>query len=163
MIKEKDIRNFIPFLIVMISTFFLSGANIFESFPPTRVSIKEEKLEVLLIAADVFQGLVWLFSCVIFFKAWLKLRLKPVWYCDLMWQLAGIFFCFFILSVLRIWGLFQMFLWIQGMVRAFVAIFGLYFLNTLYAARNLIYNPPTPEEITAKAKRFEELVKFIKE
>lgn len=34
MIKEKDIRNFIPFLIVMISTFFLSGANIFESFPP---------------------------------------------------------------------------------------------------------------------------------
>lgn len=56
-----------------------------------------------------------------------------------------------------------MFLWIQGMVRAFVAIFGLYFLNTLYAARNLIYNPPTPEEITAKAKRFEELVKFIKE
>lgn len=163
MMKEKDIRTFLPFLIVFVSTFFLSGSDMFEAFPPVHASITDEKLELLLIAGDVFQALVWLGACLIFFKAWRKLRLRPIWYSDLMWQMAGIFFCFFILSIIRIWGMFQMYLWIQGMVRVFVAIFGLYFLNTLYAARQLIYNPPTPEETAKKARLFEQIIKLMQE
>lgn len=136
----------------------------FEVFPPVHDSIKDdEKLEMLLVTGDIFQGMVWLLSSLIFFRGWMKLRLRQVWYSDLIWQMAGIFFCFFILSVIRLWGIFQMFLWIQGMVRVFVAIFGLYFLNTLYAARDLIYNPPTSEDTVNKAKKFDELIKLIKD
>lgn len=161
--KEKDIRTFIPFFVVFVSTFFLSGADMFETFPPVHSSIENERLEMLLIAGDIFQACVWMGACLIFFKAWLRLRFRQIWYSDLMWQLSGIFFCFFILSLIRIWGMFQMYLWIQGMVRVFVAIFGLYFLNTLYAARRLIYNPETPEETQKKARLFEQIIKLMKD
>lgn len=160
--KEKDIRTFIPFFIVFVSTFFLSGADMFEVFPSQQTK-GNEKLQLLLVGSDAFQALVWFPSSLIFFSAWRKLRKKNLWYTDILWQLSGVFFCWFVLSVIRIWGIYQLYLWVQGLVRFFVAIFGLYFFNTLYAARNLLYYPPTPEELEIKAKKFDELIKYFKD
>lgn len=162
MMKEKDIRTFLPFLIVVVSTFFLSGADLFEVFPSTVTEMKRnDNLMTLLIGADTFQAFMWLPSSLIFFKAWRKLKNLDLWYTDILWQLSGVFFCWFVLAVVRLWGVFELYLWIQGIVRFFVAIFGLYFLNTLYAARKLLYNPPTTEETKNKAEKFDKLIKML--
>ncbi len=162
MMKERDIRTFMPFFIVFVSTFFLSGADLFERFIPLSTqSHGNDKLQILIIGGDVFQALIWFPCSLIFFMAWRKVRKKNLWFTDLLWQLAGVFLCFLMLSLIRIWGWFQMYLWVQGMVRVFVAIFGLYFFNTLYAARKLLFDPPTPEETIQKAKKFDELINLI--
>ena len=164
MMKEKDIRTFVPFFVVFVSTFFLSGADLFEAFLPlSEQTHGNEKLKMLVLGGDLFQACMWLPSSVIFFIAWRKIKKRNVWYSDLLWQLSGVFLCFFILSVIRIWGWFQMFLWVQGMVRMFVAIFGLYFLNTLLSARYLLFNPPTSEMNERKAQKFDEIIKLMKD
>jgi hypothetical protein len=164
MMKEKDIRSFLPFFVVFISTFFLSEANLFQVFPPAIKEIAGNvKLKILSIGADVFQAMVWLPCCLIFFKAWRILRGRNLWYTDILWQISGVFFCWFILALVRIWGVYHLYLWIQGLVSFFVAIFGLYFFNTLYAARKLIYYPQTSEEAQLKAEKFDKMIKYLKE
>lgn len=164
MMKEKDIRTFIPFLVVFVSTFFLSGADMFEPFPSLVSVVKgNDKLMMLLVGSFLFVGIVSLALSIVFFNAWRKLRHRNVWYQDLLWQISGMFFCIFILKVVLVWGVYQRYLWIQGMTFMFVGIFGLYFFNTVFAARKLLYNPPTNEETQTKVKKFDELIKLLKQ
>jgi hypothetical protein len=100
-------------------------------------------------------------SSLIFFTAWLKNRHKNKWYSDLHWQFSGIFFCWSVSSALSFVSNFASYLWIQGLVRVFVFVFGFYFLNTLYAARKLLYYPEEKDETIRKAKAFDKLFKEI--
>lgn len=164
MMKEKDIRTFIPFLVVFVSTFFLSGADMFEDFGSVLNKVGQNgKLIWLLISSDIFQSVVWLLCSSVFFTAWIIIRKKQAWYTDILWQLGGVLICWFLLAIVRIWGIFHQLLWIQGMLSFFVAVFGLYFFNTLWRARKLIYYPNTPEEAMIKAKKFDELIKYFKD
>lgn len=160
--KEKDIRTFIPFFVVFVTTFFLSGADMFEPFPSLASLVKGNgKLMMLLVGSFLFVGIVSLSLSLVFFRAWQKLKHRKVWYQDLLWQISGMFFCIFLLKVVLVWGVFQRYLWIQGMTFMFVGIFGLYFFNTVFAARKLLYNPPTTEELQDKVKKFNELIKIL--
>lgn len=164
MLKEKQIRTWLPFIIVGLSTFFLSDADPFENFGTRFDFVKYNiKLIWLLFSGDAGQSLVWFCCSLIFFKAWRKNRIKKVWFADMYWQLSGIFFCWCVLSILSVVSNFFSYLWIQGMVRLFVLFFGFYFFNTLYRARYMIYNSETPEEMLKKAQKFDELIKKISE
>lgn len=164
MMKESKIRAIIPFVIVFASTFFLADADILHNFG-TRLEMLRgnSRLVYLLFTSDAGQSIEWFCCSLIFFIAWHKNKAKGFWYVDILWQLSGIFFCWSILSVISLISNFYSYLWIQGMFRLFVFIFGFYFLNTLYAARNLIFYPESRDESIRKAQKFDELIKLIKD
>lgn len=162
MMKEKQIRTVIPFLIVFLSTFFLAGADLFESFGARIDMLKNSQLLWLLITGDAMQGLAAFVISYIFFRSWQKNRHRPLWFNDLMWQLSGAFFCWFMACLVSIIGTHWMFLWMQGMMRLFSGVFMLYVANTVIAAKPILYNPETPEEAVRKANKFDELINIIK-
>lgn len=160
--KEKDIRTLMPFIIVAVTSFFLSGADLFENFGSAYHALKENsKLLWLLISGDTFQSVIWFLCSFVFFTAWRKNRKRGEWYSEIHWQLSGVFFCWFLLALINIIGIYYRFLWIQGTLRLFVGLFGLYFFNTLWASRKLIYNPPTKDELIEKNKKFEQILEVI--
>lgn len=162
MMKERQIRTVIPFLIVFGSTFFLADAELMENFGTRSDMIKNERLLWLLITGDALQGFAAFFISYVFFKAWNKNKAKSFWFTDLMWQLSGAFFCWFLACAFSILGTFWLFLWLQGMLRLFAGVFILYVCNTVIAARKMLYYPETPEEATIKAAKFDELIKMMK-
>lgn len=163
MVKEKNIRTIIPFLIVFLSTFFLSDADIFHDFG-IRYEIIQKNMRLLwlLITGNMGLAIVCFLSSVIFFTAWKKNRHRNVWYSDLHWQLAGLCFGWCVLCLMNVLANFYSFLWIQGMMRLFVFLFSAYFLNTLYRARKILYYPETREEAIRKAAKYDELISLIK-
>lgn len=163
MMKEKEIRAIIPFVIVFLSTFFLADADLFENFGTRLDMLKSNaRLLWLLVTGDGMQAVGSLIIAIIFFRSWYLNRDKPFWFNDVLWQLSGAFFCWFLVSVISILGTFWLYLWIQGMFRLFTGIFLLYVANTLIAARSMLYHPETPEEAQVKAAKFDELIKIMK-
>jgi hypothetical protein len=163
MVKEKNIRTIIPFLIVFLSTFFLADADIFHDFGVRyEVIMANMRLLGLLITGNLGLAIVCFLSSLIFFTAWKKNRHRNVWYSDLHWQLAGLCFGWAILCVMNLLANFNSYLWIQGMIRLFVFLFSAYFLNTLYRARKILYHPESREESIRKAAKYDELIALIK-
>lgn len=164
MMKEKQIRAIIPFITVFGITFFLADAKLFHDFGNRFEIVKDNmRLVWLLVTGDVGQAVIWFGSSLIFFLAWNKNKKRTAWYTDMYWQLSGVFFCWFVLSVLSLISNFVFYLWLQGLVRLCVFIFGFYFFNTLYAARKLMYYPETREEALRKAQKFDELLKKLRD
>ena len=160
--KDRQIRALIPFIIVFASTFFLSEAEFFEDFGTRFDMLKENsRLFALLITGDALQAIASFAISLIFFKSWYKNREKEFWFNDLMWQLAGAFFCWFIAAAVAIVGSFWQYLWLNGMFRLFAGIFMVYVANTVIAARFKMFNPETPQEAQSKAQKFDELIKII--
>lgn len=163
MVKEKNIRTWIPFVVVFASTYFLSGADLFRDFGIRYDIIQANtKLLVLLITGNVGLSVACFLSSLIFFTAWRLNRHRNVWYSDLHWQLAGMCFGWSVLSILNLLSNFHSFLWVQGMVRLLVFIFTSYVLNNLYRARKIIYYPESREEAIRKAAKFDELIELFK-
>jgi hypothetical protein len=163
MMKERQIRTIIPFLIVFGSTFFLADAELLENFGTRKDMVKNDRLLWLLITGDGMQGIASFFISLVFFRAWYLNRSENFWFNDLMWQLSGAFFCWFLASMISILGTFWLFLWVQGMFRLFAGVFMIYVCNTVLAARQRLYHPETPEEAKVKAAKFDELIKMMKE
>jgi hypothetical protein len=163
MMKERQIRTIIPFLIVFGSTFFLADAELLENFGTRKDMVKNDRLLWLLITGDGLQAVASFFISYVFFKAWKINRYETFWFNDLMWQLSGAFFCWFLASMISILGTFWLFLWVQGMFRLFAGVFMIYVCNTVLAARQRLYHPETPEEAKVKAAKFDELIKMMKE
>lgn len=163
MMKERQIRTIIPFVIVFLSTFFLSEAELLHNFGTRWDMVQHNaRLVWLLFTGDLGQAAVWFLCSLIFYKAWRKNRLRGVWYTDIHWQLSGIFLCWSVLSLLSLVSNFYSYLWLTGMVRLFVFVFGFYCLNTLFAARKMLFHPETPEEMEHKAAKFDELIKILR-
>jgi hypothetical protein len=160
--KEKKIRTILPFVIVFVCSYFLSDADLLHDFG-NRFDFVEHNIKLiwLFIIGDVGQAIEWFCCSLIFFTAWIKNRNTNKWYSDLLWQFSGIFVCWSVSCALSFVSNFASFLWIQGLVRTMVFVFGFYFLNTLFAARKLIYYPETKEEMLLKAQKFEELLKKL--
>lgn len=149
-------------MIVFLSTFFLSGADPLHNFGTRWEMVQENaRLVWLIFTGDVGQGVVWLLCSLIFFRAWRLNRHSNVWYSDIHWQISGIFFCWFLQSILSLISNFYSFLWMQGMIRLFVFVFGFYFLNTLFAARKMIYHPKTSDEVKEMMKKYDEILKKL--
>lgn len=164
MMKEKQIRTIIPFVIVFLSTFFLAEAEMFDDFGSRLDMIKSnQKLLGLLISSDGLQAIASMIIAVVFYHSWSLNKHRPFWFNDLMWQLAGAFFCWFLASVISIVGTFWSFLWLSGLFKLFSGVFLFYVANTVWAARMMFYHPEIPEEALKKAAKFTELLEFLKE
>ena len=160
MIKEKQIRTLIPFAIVLASTFFLSGAELFEGFGARKFG---DRLMALMLSGDGLQGAASFGISFVMFRAWYLNRFKQLWFNDLMWQLSGAFGCWFIASVFSMLGFWWQYLWLSGMFRLFSGIFLVYVCNTVMAARHKLYHPETPEEAKIKAQKLDEVLKLLKD
>ncbi len=121
MIGDKLIKSIIPFLVVLLTT-LLVGGNPFQAHG-TRLDMLrgDTKLLALLTAGPSVMVIACIVPLIIFLKAWWKNRdRKNVWYSDLLWQAAGAFFCWFLLSLMSVIGLYQMFLYINGLLWHFM-------------------------------------------
>lgn len=162
MMREKQIKVFIPFLLIFGGSFFLADADLFHNFGARFESVQYNfKLILLFFLGDVGQTVVCFCSSLIFFTAWKLNRGKNLWYSDIFWQLGSTFLCWSILSIVSLLANFYSYLWIQGMIRLCVFIVVLYVLNTLYRIRRLIYYPETREETILKAKKYDEFIALL--
>lgn len=164
MIKERTIRTIMPFVIVVLGAFFLSDANVLESFGDRLEMLHSNvRLLLLLVTGDATQMIGALICATVLFYAWKINKDKGLWFTDIYWQLSGVFFCIFLRSMVHLVGTFYMYLWVVGIVQLFKGIFLLYFSNTLWAARRMLYNPESSEESARKAAKFDELISFFKQ
>lgn len=164
MIKEKQIRTIIPFVIIFGLSFLLSDADMFHDFGTRFEFVKHNaKLIWMLIIGDVGQAIEGICCSLIFFTAWRKNRNKNRWYSDLHWQFSALCLCWSISSALSFVSNFSSYLWIQGLIRLCVFIFWFYFLNTLFAARKLLYYPEERDEAIRKAEAFDKLLKTLRD
>lgn len=162
MMKEKQIKFWLPLVLVLGGSYFLSGTDLFHNFG-TRFEIVQYnfKLILLFFLGDA-GGMVIYFCCsLIFFTAWKLNRPKNVWYSDLFWQLGSVCFCWSVLCVVSLLANFYSYLWVQGMIRFCSSLVGFYVLNTLYRVRKLLYYPETREETIMKAKKYDELMALM--
>jgi amino acid transporter len=163
MVKDRTIKFWIPFVVALTGTYFLSGADLFENFG-TRLNMLQSnhKLLWLLVTGDGLQAVGCLVAGVIFFFAWKKNRYRPFWFNDLMWQLSVVFICWFIACVISMLGTYWLYLWLNGMFRLLSGIFFIYVANTVLAARVKLFHPETPQEALRKAEKYEELIEQFK-
>jgi hypothetical protein len=162
MMKEKQLKVFIPFLLIFGGSFFLSDADILHNFGARFEIVKYNfKLILLFFLGDIGQGVCCAGSSLILFIAWKLNRNKNMWFSDLFWQLGGAFAFWALLCGVSLLANFYSYLWIQGMVKLFGFIAMFYLLNTLYRIRKRLYYPETRDETIRKAQKFDELLKAI--
>lgn len=164
MITDKTIRTLLPFIVVFITTFFISGTDIFQSFGPRDEQIPNaDKLLKLLTVGFTWMAVICIVPSYVFFKAYRHNIGKGAWYADLYWQISGTFFCWFLLGLISAVGLFQTYLWVTGLLWLYSGVFITYMVNTLWKCRKLLYHPESPSEMLLKAQKFDELIELIHE
>jgi hypothetical protein len=162
MMKEKQIRFWLPFVLVFGGSYFLSDADLFHSFGARFEVVQYNfKLILLFLISDIGGLLVFICSSLIFFKAWKLNRSKNTWYSDLFWQLGSVYLCWAVLFAISLLANVRSFLWIYGMIKLAVFIVSFYVLNTLFRVRKLIYYPETREETILKAKKYDDLMALL--
>src|SRR5690349_19015967 len=160
MITDKTIRTLIPFIIVFVTTFFVSGTDIFQNFGPRSHFLPNaDKLINLLTVGFSWMAVACGVPCYVFFKAYLSNVGRGVWYADLYWQVAGTFLCWSLLGLISVIGLFETYLWLTGLLWLYSSIFITYMVNTLWKSRKLLYHPESPSEMLMKSQKFDELIR----
>src|SRR6478672_8501294 len=144
MMKEKQIRFWIPLVLVLGGSYFLSDADLFHNFGARFEVVKYNfKLILLFLIGDIGGVMVFVSSSLIFFTAWKLNRHKNTWYSDIFWQQASVYVCWAVLCAVSLLANVSSFLWIHGMIKLAVLIVSFYALNTLFRSRKLFYYPET--------------------